>query len=1760
MLASIYLVSSDHKKQGFALVLALALLSLVFLLVISLVNLVSTDLSLVEARKEKILAQAHARMGMRIAIGEIQKHLGPDMRISGTADLLDERIESARNFIDQTYEEDQSSQLGVDLNEDGNIDNLPFGQRFWTGVWKHRGRDKNVDAFEDPKKAGAKPLPDNLDTGDSPPKENENLNPQISTEFDPHPAIEVAWLVSGNEGATQNLYFGGENMYTSFKEFVEIPDINTWDTDQPDNGRAFIKGEVYGEEENAWKDYTAALLESDKSPINRGFDQSLNLPGYNHPIYRLPDPEDSDEVEWMLKAPLLDDEFDLEKPDSWKDHLKAEPVKVRKTRIQHDQKEDPESKYGAYAYWVGDEGVKSKASIYNPFKESDDPQKKSDNISVATEPNLSFAFEEDEGAGFGLDWDSDFREEQKDNLLSLGMLANEVADAIEVAPFYHSLSTDSYGVLSDVRTGGLKRDLSSVFANTDNWAKLMNTGDEWVDDFSDYIYKQRIFYQKSVPLDIQAKENLWHRGSDQVILERYAMLAGPRWSVLGSFHNLYLKSDYRNITPEYFPRIVGDNFALFNHLFPAFKPHSPGNKMDKNLLPKYFNYFKGIASRPEPKIHPVQPVLLEIKYSHHPVFDQGELGLAVYPSVAFWNPYNKAITLDEMYIELPLTVTFSAFNAKHLDYSRRWYLKNNDPVFFGDYVEKAKEGGKTPPSSWKPPRIKFHDRNKNGKQDPGEKSYPPRPEDEVTGGDEGNTYQAVALPNELRWWRNYFEKAPFWNKNLDWITGDPNWDFGVSKLGGRISRKFLYSEDSDSAEENHGKRHLLLRIENLQLDPGEKSHFTVGSNQVISYTPLPESGKETSYINVNLTKLNSGYEDTPVLFLCGNNSINSDDPVAIRYTYADLRGVHPNSTEAFSPEGMREEGNSELELPKGITLYSESPEGVNYNEHKIIGKINKTFEFQDQDPAEPEDVVFYEKCEFLEIPQKQTLPGCGFRIRFKLPAKTDKIVFEQFNIRALIHSNQEGYGDNWDLIEYNSHKSNEIDPLWKQGEKNGFPQVYPAFFDDNLVEKPDDQVSGFSYQDPNYGIIPVAKAFDAFVGFFHDFDEIDQMQSEENAVMFELPNSPLLSIFQLRHVNLNNYSHGPSYALGNSYASTQVPRYKTWGKMKAFDRLPVMNVAENLEMQQAAWEDGYEEIYFDWSPETRMMPDQLSGDPGDHPFRDPYVGKDHQNIVLDHSYYLNYALMDGYFMSGLGIGDEWQLEDSDETEPGARFLPFRNPRFLPFYREGEWKQTSYSEKNENASGSDSQFRYQTLAADILVNGQFNVNSTSVDAWVSQLSSLRGKDVKGVQISSEKTPVPRFLEYKNPNTWNTLRELSDAEINLLAFKIVEQVKLRGPFLSYADFVNRRLQGIPINTTNVAYEEWEKYNVVETRSSTLGLRGAIQAAISESKLNSGYDDQKLYSQDYIPTVPDARFFKENVNALFPALPSEMKLKSFAFGIHAISKDKYSYPSLDIPQGYFPLKENVDEDDVNLFKPSRKWGRGVHTPQPDIEGPHELENGTFWQITEAWQEFKDTFSYGSAPDNLLAVENVATGANKPGWVMQSDLLSPLAPVTAVRSDTFVIRVMGEIDVTLNDTVKNNSTSTKSKAWIELTVQRVPDYISTALDNPHHRSHEPFEDRNFNGYYNPEIKEHWIDLNQDSIIPNGDGDIKVSLDASYPNLPGTNTFADGLKSDIPLSLDPTEEDADNKSVTVSRMGVNQRFGRKFKIIKFRWLKAQDV
>jgi hypothetical protein len=58
-------------------------------------------------------------------------------------------------------------------------------------------------------------------------------------------------------------------------------------------------------------------------------------------------------------------------------------------------------------------------------------------------------------------------------------------------------------------------------------------------------------------------------------------------------------------------------------------------------------------------------------------------------------------------------------------------------------------------------------------------------------------------------------------------------------------------------------------------------------------------------------------------------------------------------------------------------------------------------------------------------------------------------------------------------------------------------------------------------------------------------------------------------------------------------------------------------------------------------------------------------------------------------------------------------------------------------------------------------------------------------------------------------------------------------------------------------------------------------------------------------------------------------------------------------------------------------------------------------------------------------------------PGYVKQGDLLTTLGPMINVRGDTFVIRAYGEA---------REGSNVTARAWCEVTVQRVPDYVDPA------------------------------------------------------------------------------------------------------------------
>lgn len=165
--------------------------------------------------------------------------------------------------------------------------------------------------------------------------------------------------------------------------------------------------------------------------------------------------------------------------------------------------------------------------------------------------------------------------------------------------------------------------------------------------------------------------------------------------------------------------------------------------------------------------------------------------------------------------------------------------------------------------------------------------------------------------------------------------------------------------------------------------------------------------------------------------------------------------------------------------------------------------------------------------------------------------------------------------------------------------------------------------------------------------------------------------------------------------------------------------------------------------------------------------------------IHDRSWFLNRALWDDFFFS------TW--DPATETSPD-------NPRLIPI---------SFPD------GAD-----EPIAANLLVDGAFNVNSVSVDAWASVLSGANllpvlYSDPRNGGVSAEvkqaghpffRFPLPfggpaeqpgtSGFESGNSSYWRGFRELTEVQVSELAAEIVELIRENGPFGLLSDFVNRR----------------------------------------------------------------------------------------------------------------------------------------------------------------------------------------------------------------------------------------------------------------------------------------------------------------------------------------------------------------------------------
>ena len=1835
------------KRDGFALILTLALISFVFLLVITLVNQVRLEMSLTEARQNQILAKAYARMGMMIAIGEIQKHLGPDMRVSAIADIYDERIESEHSYKTAGYPLNSSSTEKVDLyeREDNQIE---LGQRQWTGVWKHRGGWAETQL-------PTLPLPENRDDGKALTK-----SWSYDSSYDPHPAIEQAWLVSGNEGWKRKLAIMGVG---KVDEFIEVPDGIIRDDDDA-RGLNNPRGGTYGIEENPWDDHkeVVKILESRDS--------------YHHPLIALPDPADlgnpdgSDQTVWLLKNPLLNNEYNpsnLFHQRNWKNYLVTEPVKVQKTAVHSaDSVLDSEGgrvwreREGSYGYWVGDEGVKAKVNIVEPYRVEDNGEitnllTDENKLKVATSPNLE---------AFSLNYESKSLssvDKRKDLITAPSgsyLLATQDLPERPENIHYHSLTTDSFGLLADLRTGGLKRDLSQIF-------DLNETSVAWKKDFDEnFIYRDRVRAMKNFPLLGGAAPNEWYvSANNPTVDDPNALLAGPPWSVLADYHKLSSSGELLTISgPDQFPRVNGDNALIFGRFAPSGKSNA---LPDARSAYPFYNCFSSAVRkiRPEPKNHPVLPVVTSFKFSICPVAQpisgsasKGLFSLALNPQVTLWNPYNKRMLLEDLFIKVPfksshgdqakISSDFVSLDIKEYDLYRKWWAylydsnatepfdksKTNSELETGHIMELKDPWGLF---TFKKGEIQLTDKN-TGKFAIRETGF----FDIFREDSESLTRSFLPKYVDKDNWDNRIPPDSYYGKKMEAGTIDTIIHENPRAGGHEFSFKFNTMRKGSLEVDK-----IFLQIKNLPdelnatLEPGEVATFAVfdaGGNE------LQQGVDGDSRTVINLYKWQEGFKERAYFLKSAIEIEDSIPATSVIKTTTNPRGVNnkypgnddppiPSKTlaEKFRPDGTLDSttwgsGDGFID-PDSLAIWQGSPQ----NEEDAILLTKLTIECENGHNFE--SITHLENLletyhYFADGIENANFPGVGWQFYLQMPAggKNERISLVEFNTRSLVYNEADGQGLHFASLGLNSpsFKVGDAQPAqpeilsnykeifsfdingsvfafnttnndWSPKQPKAYPNFYkvpedystasledlpivtPAFnaeldLDDRALKlgfTPNTAVSGAIFvASANPDLLDLqnspikSSSGQERIGFFSEATDSSaapytgKFSASKKAILFEAPSAKLLSLIEYRHANLNHYLHVPNYAIGNSYATTQVARHRSWGRVQSISWNPTSDKGlDNLIQNQAnrnkaknyfvglypMLSSNDAEVMFiqTYMPNHEIAPWDWGANfnHGYAPFRSD---SNHQNTTVDHSFYLNRSLLDGFFLSGSQTTEDYTKEENAMI--GQRYRPFLwdpsgtqplnianhtgavgNHRMVGYFRGGQWKDRliSYGSQSKEKGYSDKydeDFSYHTTSASLLLDGAFNINSTSVDSWIAQLSSLRGAAVANAGVPASQTPVPRFTGESEFNSWNKLRTLSDDEVEKLAKAMVKQVKIRGPFLSFSDFVNRRLalgpmdidpsksKGTRVNFVQLNLGQWNNYG--EDKYSAQGLRGAVQSAIAEAGLN---DDGTWVTSSWIPELPAKRY---EGNLFYDS----------SFGLHAAAIQS-------------PLKNPLLGWELGNY---REFGSGKKTEIHDVTAM--AEDGVV-DFRAHFHKY-DSTQFGEAPENLLAVEHLATGANKPGWVMQSDVLSPLAPVSSARSDTFTIRVMGEA----------NSASS-SKAWIELVVQRTPDYVKADLDAPHHRPHEPFKDVNLNGYWDNGKGEHWLDLNRN-------GDI-----FSQPDLPGVGElgkekdYRDGLLSDLKLNMDPQEEDTSalNK---ISYAGINQRFGRKFRIVRFRWLRANEV
>jgi hypothetical protein len=268
-----------------------------------------------------------------------------------------------------------------------------------------------------------------------------------------------------------------------------------------------------------------------------------------------------------------------------------------------------------------------------------------------------------------------------------------------------------------------------------------------------------------------------------------------------------------------------------------------------------------------------------------------------------------------------------------------------------------------------------------------------------------------------------------------------------------------------------------------------------------------------------------------------------------------------------------------------------------------------------------------------------------------------------------------------------------------------------------------------------------------------------------------------------------------------------------------------------------------------------------------------------ENLQHDDAYCANHLLFDDFFLSsiapqpvdfGNNIANDIDTVYSEFLKGNAS-LP--NRAYRPIMGDTGLSDSEVTQLVNEIVNSPEGDGWLKVASRLEVDGMFNVNSTSVGAWKALLGHAQGMSELGLYGAngmgtvdlSTGNPVTRGVAATDVEAGNEpaiggslpnaaeltgFKSLTDEQIEDLAEKIVEQVRLRGPFLSLSEFVNRQLSddnNLAIaGAVQSAIKNMENDPMSVLRDSNNFLSDETMASKAESE--SQVDDDRLDGVDY------------------------------------------------------------------------------------------------------------------------------------------------------------------------------------------------------------------------------------------------------------------------------------------------------------------------